>query len=872
MFSVLGSLQYCYAVNDEDTIIHLSYTQTIDSVFKILYQNGIPNNRLIDRAPNDINRENVNGKNRDYNLELDSALEMYSELYYSSFKIDTLLDVFTLIDSAKNYSKTHQGIIPLLYINQKYTEIKKEAFDNNWVQFNGIQLYNNAPINQNIYTEKKAFLTIPLVNVNPIGNNTFIVLPQFCLGKLTQNEKINFGSGYLSILENIPFTISNCSNTIEMLSNEINDTLYCKANVYSIGANNARAKNVGTLIPDSFALAVNGKTHYYGVWWGCENTSKCMKKPVIIVEGYDPANTRFLYIANPSTKSNSLYNVANEQGMADNFRNYNYDVVILNFNTGLDALEDQAEVVKALIRELKTKIAACGSNQEFTFIGPSSGGIITRYALADMEGNGEDHNTKMFFSFDSPHKGANVPLGLQHLVTFMANTIPITWVAHKNIKAMKGAFNATPTKELLIYHDGQTSNQKAKPDPKSTSFFNTLNNLNGGVGYPTKCRNIAVSDGDGSGSGYGFNPGDKLYAINKFYGYVNIITDGWAIPNQTKQKVFSGIATVGLHPPIPTNISVFRVKNTEPYDNAPGGQGDFIELAVNGIGGHHSDCKVSPCRQDFIPLISALDLQNTTNLNYDVKANITGSDGIAYKGIDYTSAVTKFDAIYVSSANEPHVINGVTTGIAHFIKDEIMPDDLYLQNKTITKAVDYEAYNTIEMGRNISTKYVVGDFNYFSIAGTSIVRSGTSINLKSGATIKPINGGKVVLKIEPFQNCYPSFRLQESNNNSNINAPNDNDINIATHTSLNNNEINVLCFPNPFAISTTIQIELKNELNMQVILYNALGQVAKQITNNQFFTKGVYQFQISKDELALGLYILQIQTDKGQTHQSIIIQ
>ena len=44
------------------------------------------------------------------------------------------------------------------------------------------------------------------------------------------------------------------------------------------------------------------------------------------------------------------------------------------------------------------------------------GGQISRYALAYMEANNIEHNTRLWVSIDSPHLGANIPIGLQTLV------------------------------------------------------------------------------------------------------------------------------------------------------------------------------------------------------------------------------------------------------------------------------------------------------------------------------------------------------------------------------------------------------------------------------------------------------------------------
>lgn len=44
------------------------------------------------------------------------------------------------------------------------------------------------------------------------------------------------------------------------------------------------------------------------------------------------------------------------------------------------------------------------------------GGQTSRYALAYLEKQGIPHNTRLWISIDSPHLGANIPLGDQALL------------------------------------------------------------------------------------------------------------------------------------------------------------------------------------------------------------------------------------------------------------------------------------------------------------------------------------------------------------------------------------------------------------------------------------------------------------------------
>ena len=74
-------------------------------------------------------------------------------------------------------------------------------------------------------------------------------------------------------------------------------------------------------------------------------------------------------------------------------------------------------VLIALIQELN---AQKEGDEELVILGPSMGGLIAQYALAYMEQQGLPHETRLYLSFDSPHRGANIPISLQYLINYFA--------------------------------------------------------------------------------------------------------------------------------------------------------------------------------------------------------------------------------------------------------------------------------------------------------------------------------------------------------------------------------------------------------------------------------------------------------------------
>mgnify|MGYP003131919051 FL=1 len=148
-----------------------------------------------------------------------------------------------------------------------------------------------------------------------------------------------------------------------------------------------------------------------------------LDNPIIVLDGFDPGDARDI---------GGLYASLSFGGenMADILRAEGYDIVILNallyttdgkdIDGGGDYIQRNAMVLAALIEEINAQKVGDG---ELVVLGPSMGGLIARYGLAYMEANSIPHETRLYISFDSPHRGANIPISLQYLINYFAQDV-----------------------------------------------------------------------------------------------------------------------------------------------------------------------------------------------------------------------------------------------------------------------------------------------------------------------------------------------------------------------------------------------------------------------------------------------------------------
>ncbi len=336
--------------------------------------------------------------------------------------------------------------------------------------------------------------------------------------------------------------------------------------------------------------------------------------PIVVVEGFD---------LDDSLGWPELYALLNQENLLEDLRAAGRDAVILNFASATDPIQRNAYL---LVELLQTLAAQLPPDKTYPVIGASMGGLVARYALAWLEDQGPGHDCDLFISFDVPHGGANIPLGLQHWVDFFAS--------ESEDAAFLQSRLATPAaRQMLLYHHTATSGNTAAPDPLSAQLAADL----AAVGdWPAQPRLVAVLNGSGLGQDQGFAPGDQLVEYEYYSFLVDIIGNIWAVPDGSSQVVFRGV--IDLLWPLPDTRRTVTVAGTRPWDGAPGGyRGSLAQLGATSVPygaiiALHDD-------HAFIPTVSALAL--------------AGADPFA----DLAEVVEfpPFAAFYLPAVNEEHV-------------------------------------------------------------------------------------------------------------------------------------------------------------------------------------------------------------------------
>jgi len=351
--------------------------------------------------------------------------------------------------------------------------------------------------------------------------------------------------------------------------------------------------------------------------------------PVIVVEGFDLYN---------DMNWDELYELLNQENLIETLRSDGYDAVVLNFTDATDYLQRNAYVVVDLLQELSALVPA---QVTVALAGASMGGLVSRYALAYMETNGLPHSVRTFISFDSPHKGADIPLGIQYWVKFFSTQSDAA-------ATFLSLLDRPAARQMLVYHYTDPAGSTGQPDPLRGTFAADLAALGD---WPSQPRLVAIANGSDNGSGQGFAAGAKIVGWNHSDLFLAITGDVWAVPDVTSTMIFDGRLRILFS----TTTQSVTVNGTQPYDSAPGGsRASMAELdSVDAPGGDIVALYPSHC---FIPTVSAL-AYDTADLYHSIAAD---PDPVTN---------TPFDAIYSQGTNQEHV--AITSQNAAWIRDEV---------------------------------------------------------------------------------------------------------------------------------------------------------------------------------------------------------
>lgn len=675
---------------------------------------------------------------------------------------------FPDIKTVQNLKKESfiEGNVPMAIVISEFQKIKPIAFSEGFIQTD-----TQGNLKQTLDFEGTLFDTYFTTIAGPIvemhkGLTVNFFLPESLVINTTSKEikqiEINFGNGAfvpfaLNEKKSITYTSPGQKKMVIRLLLNTGETFFLESflkinlSTADLNASNNQ-KNAAQIVTIESTIPYQGfgeSQAYTGVGEYeifLDNQDGILDKPILLIDGFDPGDTRDIP---------ALYQLLNfnngTENLADEARDLGYDVIVLNFpiyvrngsdiiDGGSDYIQRNAFVLTALIDEINAQKVG---EEELVIIGPSMGGLISRYALRYMEQNGFNHETRLWLSFDAPHLGANIPIGFQHLFNYVAFG-PFGDVGFQDL--VNGMFRNPAARQMLIDHfEGHLlPGDLVEFDPAivlptgSPNFRNAFQAELNAMGYPQNTRNISISNGSGFGETTG-TPGMNVIDYT-FYpdgpdGLTRALIEVNFTPAASQTQRVSRIRSqifIGFWITVDES-EAFSMSPafTSGLDSAPGGQFDIAALA--GSAGNNPIFieflnNLNIDFFDFVPTLSSLAITATNNLYAPVSEN----------------DIDVFDAFYIPQNNEPHIT--LTPGNVEFARQEIFLDPLSVSENHHAKiqlAKNPITNELIILGVLNNAEIIVSDLSGKLISKQTInLQSSTSIpiNLSTGLYLLSIQG------------------------------------------------------------------------------------------------------------------------------------
>ncbi|MFF4450028.1 esterase/lipase family protein [Streptomyces sp. NPDC001502] len=353
-----------------------------------------------------------------------------------------------------------------------------------------------------------------------------------------------------------------------------------------------------------------------------------LTRPVIVADGFNmgPSNIDMLWQGLDW----------GEYGFFSELRGRGRDVIVVGFHERSAAIQQNADAVIEAVHR------ACSMSQgdhRLAVGGFSMGGLVTRYALAKMESQRVDHRTGLYWSYDTPHRGAWIPIGLQAFAHY----------SRKLNDGFSNQINSPAARQLLAWHIEEWDG-KPRVDELREQLLAELERMGNWPAIPMK---IGVANGVGNGQGNGIKPGDHTIEGK---GLTIVGTHLYAQRSGDNQIV----AKLRLVTPPPAKE--VPTDDLPEIDGAPGGtlegfgiladklneQPPVLGLKTNAPIRHHS----------FVPSVSAVAIRDVTT-NADLYVDIDG----------LSPETSELDDFRLASENQPHTL--MTEELGGWIVEQI---------------------------------------------------------------------------------------------------------------------------------------------------------------------------------------------------------
>ncbi|MFD7498004.1 esterase/lipase family protein [Streptomyces sp. NPDC059832] len=384
------------------------------------------------------------------------------------------------------------------------------------------------------------------------------------------------------------------------------------------------AERPGSLpLPPSTVWDLPGGTAW--VYYGEGNTG--LVRPVIFADGFNmgPSELEFSW----------QIMEFGDYALISELRRRGHDVILLGFHERSASILDNSRTAQAAITQAITERLG---DTPLAVGGFSMGGLVTRHALARMETDRIDHQTGLYFSYDSPHRGAWIPIGLQAFAHYI-----------KDLDSrFSGQINSPAARQLLWRHIAKWDDTPDQSNERAAFLAEMA-----AVGeWPQRPRRIGVANGVADGTGTDVRAGELALEGKG----LSIVGTKLYTQAPGPDELVAKLRVVTL------KTNEVRTNGLPSIDGAPGGSLEGFGILADGLNalspflGFKTDVRIrSHC---FVPAVSAVDIRDLDTdeeLYADISSLPEGESGL--------------DEFKLASRNEGHTL--VTEELSTWLLDRL---------------------------------------------------------------------------------------------------------------------------------------------------------------------------------------------------------
>ncbi|WP_460067551.1 hypothetical protein [Streptomyces sp. YKOK-I1] len=348
-------------------------------------------------------------------------------------------------------------------------------------------------------------------------------------------------------------------------------------------------------------------------------------RPVILADGFNLGPTDF----------DRLWNgLENEKfPFVSRLRARGRTLILLGFDERSESILRNAETATAAL--MRTVAQQLGDTRLLVG-GFGMGGMVTRYALAKMETQRMDHRVGVYLSFDTPHRGGWVPIGLQAFAHYLAD-VDDTYLRQIGSPASQ--------QMLWRYLDGLDGTPQQSPLRRE--FLEQLERVGS---WPRIPRLLGVSNGRGDGRGNGVRAGAKtLSCSGPLFDGTYFLAQSQGDPAEV--AVLNGILG-GPHP--------IATRGFPELDGAPGGTLEAFGLVGDKLAEVGETADLVHRSVCFVPSVSAVSIRD-----------LDRQDDLYVTIDELPPDESDLDDFLLSENNDPHSL--MTPGLGEWVLDRL-PD------------------------------------------------------------------------------------------------------------------------------------------------------------------------------------------------------